>query len=272
MLPIAAQKAFEPLGVCRIDGAGAACWSTAGIPDADLTRRVDGHVREMKGDLAFVPKRKNRFLIVRQKSVSSMSATSAHGRVGFYTLSSNGPLMALRVDAPFEAGSSSIVAKVGVVEGPTVEIAFREGSEGRIGDVPVTLGAAAPSFSPVPIALYGARSWRFGVDRGERTGGFYFEPVARNGQTIRFVDLLGRPYDPKKGEVLWRQVLAGNWDWRTPPEADYARIQRDFDPQSIWYLTNVDPKYIAKLRVRRIAECTETLGPFALDPVSVNSL
>jgi hypothetical protein len=272
LIGLSAMEPFiEPLGVCRIDDNGAACWSTTGKPDPELTAQIDGLARETKEELAFVPVRKNRFLIVRCKPVLSTSESTTAGRVRSFVLHSEAgaSLVAYRVDSPSSASTSSVTIRMNVPVGKAVDIPFREGGGAKVEDVNITLGRATPSSQWAAMGLSGLSAWHFGVDRTETspTGDLAFEPIGRDGKTIRYVDGWGRPYDNAKGEAIWQKVAAGQWDWRTPPEANIAGVDHELGSPPLWYVTNVDPKSIAKLRARRLREQTETIGPFVLDPI-----
>ena len=261
---------FQPLGVCRIDDRGASCWSVDGRPDPELTGKVDRLARENR-DWTFVHGRKNRFLITRQSSVNSLSATSASGRVMTYSLDSEPGenLMVFRVDSSLDVKTATVVAKALVTDGQPAEVAFRKGAKAQVEDVRLTLSQIVSGAGRMPFGPMGGYGWRFAVERNETSppGGLAFEAIGRDGKPISYVDALGRPYDQKKGEAIWRQVAAGKWDWRTPPEAEVAQFWPDFEQPSVWFSTNVDPKSVSGLRVRRLVERNETLGPFALDPV-----
>lgn len=279
------SQRFETEGVCSIDEKGASCWNLQGSVLPELSSDIDRRVRALPYGLSFVPGRKNRFIVVRTGEFASFGASNRM-QVQTYALPSDpgSTRMLLRVTEPPEATVSSATFNLGLYQGAPVEMPLREGAKATIGGVGIEIGPIGrnPNFRN-DFGGFGSRwvfaggPWRVAIDRtGQGSGdGVTFEAIGRDGKPIHFVDLEGKPISDAKFE-------ASKPDPTKP--FDFSRVSRysnaylgnlaglgyESPLAALWTYTNIDPKSIAKLRVRRIVNGVETIGPFPLDPVQAN--
>ncbi len=272
---------FEPLGVCSLDEAGAVCWDLRGAPLPTLTAQIDRLARTTPQSLGFVYGRKTRYLVVRQGEYRSLMLRGSSGNVQSLVLSGEGApnLHAFRVAALPEATTETIVATVGAIQGEAVEVPFREGAKAVVEGVRIELGAVKVVNPEMNFSrrsgtwpFFGPGRWRFPLERTETTpmGSLAFVAIGYDGKPISYVDPNGKPIPPDKGKALAAEAFGPKRDWTRPASVEYAQIfaaTMSAPSPVLWCSTNIDPKAIARLRVQRIAEHTEILGPFPLDPV-----
>ena len=279
-VPGAPPPVFEPLGVCAIDESRASCWDLKGAPLPDLTAQVDRYARKAPQPLSFVYGRKTRFLVVSQGEYRSLSFRASGASVTNLMLSLEGSpyLSLLRIAAPPEATTQTIVAVVGTNQGESVELPMREGAKAVVDGVRIELGPVAKGNAPAQFRRWSPRvyfegpTWRFLVERSETplAGGLHFVALGHDGKPISYVDPNGKPIPPEKGAALAKEAFGPKRDWTRAASVGYAQVSTSMmnpsDPV-LWCVMNIDPKAVARLRVQRIVSHDETLGPLPLDPV-----
>lgn len=274
---------FVVLGVCEIDDQAVACWDPGGRPSSELTAYVRRRVEALVTPLSFVVGRKNRFVLVRHAPYAYLQYVRGGESLQNYPVDPEGTMTLFRLAADARATTASFDVSVGQIEGSSVDLPFREGAAAALGGVRIELGKveenppgsrSSPFFGPMGFGPARFSRWRIPVGRGESTpaGTFQFEAIDRHGKPIRYVDRNGKPVTDMRAEEYRRRRFSPDGLRNGPPLIDAARMNVGSElgqgqPDLIWVGFSIDPKAIAKLRVRRIAEYAETVGPIALDPL-----
>jgi hypothetical protein len=269
----AAEPLLKPTGVCDISEGAIACWDDHGAANPGLEREIRSRLNE-NTLFGFYQGQKNRYFFAWQDVGSPIRTFSTTGSsaVSFLPKTGERTLVAVRTASGAASKSGTASLNLGVLAGAPVEMRLREGEVAMVDGIRITLGR--PEVSPQGLwPGYTPTPWRFGVDRpeSELATSVSFEALDGKGQLIQYVDEWGKPADAAKGKAIYDQIQAGKWDWRTPVPIMNAAVQ-DWSfvnpgQRGVWMYTNIDPKSITRLRVRRVVQQSLTLGPFPLDPV-----
>lgn len=267
-----ARPIFEEVGVCDIAPERVGCWNPQGVPDPDLAAEVRLRLQEYPRDLSFVVGRKNRFLIARHTPYASIRLASEGAAFGLYDLVRRGapPLVALRVDRAPDVMSATLETTVGVAEETYADLPLRRGASVALKGVRVEV-AAVTRLEPLPF-----QGWpfpdrlRITLGRSEPPagdGGLTYEAIGQDGKPIQFVDPEGRPLDPEKALAIMNEDAAAKPKPPFPPRAFYAIVTPFQRGSAIVELTTpIALRKVKAIRLRRIVEHMETIGPCALDP------
>ena len=278
----------EARGVCDVRPESIRCWDMSGATSVELEdtmRAVLANGQEVN----FRVGKKNRILIVRrpQSMPVSYRANPNNSLYGNWQQGSDPTTEFIRYAAEPSETQVVVTAQTTIQNPKDEEIAFREGTSDQIDGRKLEIGAmqkVIPGKTPPnPHFYYNGynrppvgETWNvvFGLSgkEGEYVN-WAFTPLDAASQPIRYVDAHGKPIAAVRALALEPTLSSNNFngypnnDPAAPkPKAAAAYFQGAGTAPAFRAGTNIDPKAIAKLRIRASHQETATLGPFPLDP------
>lgn len=267
---------YEPLGVCSLAVDAPACWSPDGLVKPELLAKVRQGVASMRFSRQDEPEG------VRYVALHAIAGEGAvfHAEHALDTpvfthYDETGSSVLLRVLPLNHATSFRLTGRVSVRIEPGREVRFRPGRKADVDGDTVEIGPVR-SLAPAPaIAAHPeeyppdqrGRLWQTIIGHSAEGGpdlGLRFLPLGRDGKPIRYVDRKGRPVPEEVGRAAYGKTV----------DPQNGILPALFWPQSAGYGsseafrcdTNIDPKFLDRLRVIRVVTRDEDYGQLALEP------
>jgi hypothetical protein len=297
------------LGVCSVDPKNMGCWDTQGAISPSLAEKLKSRLGggDQFRDFDFRFGKKNRYLIfqyerglspkefssattpiframdgilVRDVSTYMSGQPGGKGQLTFAVVH----LIAEPSKTHFDA-----VATIGGLPGPPpVTVSFKDGAKAQHDGQTITLGGWAKGGLPQPGDPY--YGFRFVPAGGEDNSAgwtlfFGFNPggvslnltaLDKGGKEIQYVDSHGHPVSesefkkngPKFPEPYPMVPVTGNYaEAKISPGFDAVYLER-----AKAYCTNIDPKYIAQLRIATTHSKSVLFKDVPLEPLKFKSV
>ncbi|RYG26644.1 hypothetical protein EON82_02455 [bacterium] len=274
----------EARGVCEVRPESIRCWDMAGAKSAELEESMRAVLANGQ-EVSFRVGKKNRILVIRRPQALSVSYRTNPNNSLYGNWQQQGEPTTEFVRYSAEPSETEVVLTAQtVVQSPNdEEIAFAEGTSGQIDGRRVEIGAVQkidPAKAPNP-RFYGynrppsGTAWNVVLGLSGKENDYVnwtFTPLNSSGQPIRYVDASGKPITAIRALALEPNLSPNNYnpypnDPAAPkPKAAVAYFQGGGSAPAFRATTNVDPKAIAKLRIRASHQESAALGPFPLDP------
>jgi hypothetical protein len=282
------QGEAEAVGACDVRPESIACWNLDGSKSTELEDSVRAILSNGQ-EVNFRVGKKNRFLAVRrpQQMPISYRAGANNSLYGNWQRPGDPTTEFIRY-AGDPTETQVVLTAQTTVQSPNEDlIDLKEGSSAEIDGRKLEIGAIQKVIPgktrPDPRFYYNGynrppvgETWNvvFGLSgkEGEYVN-WAFTPLDAAGQPIRYVDAHGKPIAAVRALALEPTLSPNNFngypnnDPAAPkPKAAVAYFQGAGTSPAFRAGTNIDPKAIAKLRIRASHQVSADLGPFPLDP------
>lgn len=270
------------LGACDVRPESVSCWDMDGKAAEELAISLRSYLSN-GNDVSFRFGKKNRYLITRRpQTLQPQYRTGPNNYVNSSSTYNADPVMDFLRIAVDPMETEVVVSVTTTIQSPTdEEIDFKEGAIKSIDGRQVEIGPSAkvvddrsrPAANPYGQPIVGP-AWNvpIAVSGGDGDIGYWaYTPLDGEGNPIRFVDASGKPISALKALALEPHLQPGNGFYypngqpSAKPKAANAYFQGG-GGAAFRAVTNVEPKFIAKLRIKTSRQESKDLGPFPLDP------
>ena len=282
------QGDIEARGACDVRPESIACWDMDGAKSAELEDSVRAVLANGQ-EVSFRVGKKNRILVIRRPQTASVSyrVSTNNSLYGNWQQGGDPTTEFVRYPADLSEKTVVLTAQTTVQAAKDEEIDFREGATGEIDGRKLEIGAVqkfVPGKTPPNPRMYYngynrppvGDTWNAVLGLTGKDGEYVnwaFIPLDAAGQPIRYVDAKGKPITAIRALALEPTLSPNNYngypnnDPAAPkPKAAAAYFQGAGTAPAFRATTNIDPKEIAKLRIRASHTVSAALGPFPLDP------
>lgn len=275
----------EARGVCDVRPESVACWDMDGKPATDIVEAIRSHLGTNGQEVQFRLGKKNRYLVLRRPQALQISyQTGTNNSLSANSTYNSDPVTDfVRLAADPSDATATLKAQATIQSNEDVSLPLREGTKMDIEGRNVEVGAATkvvpvkgrPMIDPYSNRTMLGDAWNVVIGLGGEPGyvSWAYTPLDASGAPIRYVDASGKPIAALKALALEPNLPAGNNGYSgnplastAKPKAAVAVFQGYGAAPAFRATTNIDPKWIATLRIRASHTESMDLGPFPLDP------